>query len=56
MPEIYSSTFQPEEPKKKTGIISRIRFYARSVRWLWNHRTEPNNRHKWRRMMREVQE
>ena len=61
MPENYYSTFQQDEPKqdepkKNTGVFSRIRFYVRRVRWLWNHRTEPNNRHKWRRMMREVQE
>ena len=24
------------------------------IKWLWKHRAEPNNRHKWRRMMREV--
>ena len=59
MPTIYeySSTFQQEKPpEKKPGIISRTRFYFRAIRWLWAHRAEPNNRHKWRRMMREVQD
>lgn len=57
MPTIYeySSTFPQEKPpEQKPGIISRARFYFRAVRWLWQHRAEPNNRHKWRRMMREV--
>ena len=59
MPTIYeySSTFPQEKPpEKKPGIIARARFYFRTVRWLWQHRAEPNNRHKWRRMMREVRE
>lgn len=59
MPEIYeySSTFPQEKPpEKKPGIVSMARFYFHAARWLWQHRTEHNNRHKWRRMMREVQE
>ena len=59
MPTIYecSSTFPQEKPpEKKPGIVSRARFYFHAARWLRQHRSEPNNRHKRRRMMREVQE
>lgn len=52
----YISTYtydpQPAEPKLK----AKLRFYWTAIKWLWKHRAEPNNRHKWRRMMREVQE
>lgn len=51
----YTSTMTASEPKKTPGIISRLKFYRASIKWLWKHRAEPNNRHKWRRMMREVQ-
>ena len=34
----------------------KLRFYRVAIKWLWKHRAEPNNRHKWRRMMREVQD
>lgn len=34
----------------------KIRFYRNAIKWMWVHKSEPNNRHKWRRMMREVQE
>ena len=34
----------------------KLRFYHATIKWLWAHRKEPNNRHKRRRMMREVQE
>ena len=33
----------------------KLRFYRNAIKWLWAHKSEPNNRHKWRRMMREVQ-
>lgn len=52
----YTSTMTASEPKKTPGIISRLKYYLAAIKWLWQHRTEPNNRHKWRRMMREVQE
>ena len=52
----YTSTYtydpQPAQPKLK----AKLRFYWTAIKWLWQHRAEPNNRHKWRRMMREVQE
>lgn len=35
---------------------NKLRFYRAAIKWLWKHRSEPNNRHKWRRMMREVQD
>lgn len=35
-------------------LKAKLRFYRTAIKWLWQHRTEPNNRHKWRRMMREV--
>ena len=34
--------------------MKKLKFYCRAIRWLWQHRNEPNNRAKWRRMMREV--
>ena len=34
----------------------KLRFYRAAIKWLWQHRAEPNNRAKWRRMMREVAE
>lgn len=52
----YTSTMTSTEPKKDQGIMRMLSFYWAVARWLWKHRTEPNNRHKWRRMMREVQE
>lgn len=52
----YTSTYaydpQPAPPKLK----AKLRFYWTAIKWLWQHRQEPNNRHKWRRMMKEVQE
>lgn len=35
-------------------MIKKMRYYRSAIKWLWKHREEPNNRHKWRRMMREV--
>ena len=35
---------------------SKVKYYWQAIKWLWNHRAEPNNRAKWRRMMREVVE
>lgn len=52
----YTSTMTAIEPKKTPGIIRRLKFYRAAITWLWKHRAEPNNRHKQRRMMREVQE
>ena len=51
----YTSTMTSTEPKKTPGIIRRLKFYLAAIKWLWKHRAEPNNRHKQRRMMREVQ-
>lgn len=39
---------------KEWGIVKKMRFYRKAIKWLWKHRAEDNNRHKWRRMMREV--
>ena len=35
-------------------IAKKIKYYAKVVRWMWKHREEPNNRAKFRRMMKEV--
>ncbi len=31
-----------------------LKWYIDRLRWLWNHRTDKNNRAKWRRMEREL--
>lgn len=31
-----------------------IKYYFRCIKWLWQHRSERNNRQKYRRMDREV--
>lgn len=36
--------------------MSKIRYYAKAFRWLYEHRMERNCRQKWRRMMRELGE
>lgn len=40
-------------PKRKS---SKLEYYWHTMKWLWTHKDEPNNRAKWRRMMREVTE
>ena len=54
----YTSTYATSNPEIGNGwsIWKKLRFYHAMIKWLWAHRKEPNNRHKWRRMMREVQE
>lgn len=52
----YTSTMTTQDERKEWGIVKKLRFYRKAVKWLWRHRAEDNNRHKWRRMMREVQE
>lgn len=37
-------------------MIAKLKYYRSAIKWLWEHRAEPNNRAKWRRMMREVAE
>ena len=37
-------------------MIQKFKYYITAIRWLWEHKQEPNNRQKWRRMMREVGE
>lgn len=37
-------------------LIKKLKYYRRAIRWLYRHRSEPNNRAKYRRMMREVEE
>ena len=34
--------------------MKKIKYYWKAMKWMWLHRDEPNNRSKWRRMMREV--
>ena len=51
----YTSTVATKGERKEWGIVKKLRFYRKAVKWLWKHRAEDNNRHKWRRMMREVQ-
>ena len=34
--------------------MKQIRYYWNIAKWMWAHKEEPNNRAKWRRMMREV--
>lgn len=53
---MYISTMTTQDERKEWGIVKKLRFYRKAVKWLWRHRAEDNNRHKWRRMMREVQE
>ena len=31
-----------------------IKYYWKVAKWMYQHRTEPDNRQKWRRMQREV--
>ena len=50
----YTSTVTTQDDRKEWGIVKKLRFYRKAVKWLWRHRAEDNNRHKWRRMMREV--
>lgn len=54
----YTSTFATNNPEIGGGwsVWKKLHFYHATIKWLWAHRKEPNNRHKWRRMMREVQE
>lgn len=52
----YTSTVTTQDNREEWGIVKKMRFYRKAVKWLWKHRAEDNNRHKWRRMMREVQE
>lgn len=52
----YTSTMTTQDDREEWGIVKKMRFYLKAVKWLWRHRAEDNNRHKWRRMMREVQD
>ncbi len=52
----YTSTYTYDPQPKEATLKDKLRFYRAAIKWLWKHRMEPNNRHKWRRMMREVQE
>jgi hypothetical protein len=52
----YTSTMTTQDERNEWGIVKKLRFYRKAVKWLWRHRAEDNNRHKWRRMMREMQE
>ena len=52
----YTSTVTTQAHREEWGIVKKMRFYRKAVKWLWRHRAEDNNRHKWRRMMREVRE
>ena len=52
----YTSTMTTQDNREEWGIVKKMRFYRKALKWLWKHRAEDNNRHKWRRMMREVQE
>ena len=52
----YSSTVTTQDNREEWGIVKKMRFYRKALKWLWKHRAEDNNRHKWRRMMRVVQE
>ena len=52
----YSSTYAYDPHPARAKLIDKLRFYFNAIKWLWLHREEPNNRHKMRRMMREVQE
>lgn len=52
----YTSTVTTQDNREEWGIVKKMRFYRKAVKWLWKHRAEDNNRHKWRRMMREVQD
>lgn len=52
----YTSTVTTQDNREEWGIVKKMRFYRKAVKWLWKHRAEDNNRHKWRRMMKEVQE
>ena len=52
----YTSTMTTQDERNEWGIVKKLRFYRKAVKWLWRHSAEDNNRHKWRRMMREVLE
>lgn len=52
----YTSTVTTQSNREEWGIVKKMRFYRKAVKWLWKHRAEDNNRHKWRRMMREVRD
>lgn len=41
---------------RRRSVAGGCCFSVSALRWLWNHREEPNNRAKRRRMMREVQD
>lgn len=34
--------------------MERIKYYIKVIKWMWEHREEPPNRAKWRRMLREI--
>lgn len=34
--------------------MNNLKYYYSAIKWLCRHRAEPDNRAKWRRMMREV--
>ena len=42
------------DAKRKARNPSRLLYYWRVMRWMWAHRSEPNNRAKWRRMAKEI--
>lgn len=53
----YTSTMTSSLPDEDYwGLKRKIRFYWAAIKWLWLHREEPNNRSKFRRMMREMPE
>jgi hypothetical protein len=40
-----------DAPRRKP---SKLTYYWHVMRWMWQHREEPNNRAKWRRMAKEI--
>lgn len=34
--------------------MQKLKYYWHAIKWLWQHREEPNNRAKWRRMAKEI--
>jgi len=36
--------------------MKKLKYYLRCIKWLYQHRDEPNNLAKWRRMAREIEE
>ena len=40
-----------DAPRRKP---SKLAYYWHVMRWMWRHRDEPNNRAKWRRMVKEI--